>query len=54
LRFGAFVPHADQIEGAGEHGAFRETEEEARGEEAAPIVDETLADGDEAEEEHAG
>ena len=44
----ALVPHADQVEAAGEHAGFGEAEEEARRPEALDGADEALADGDEA------
>lgn len=53
LGFAAFVPHPDEVEGAGEHAGLSETEQKAGGEEAGVVLHEALADSDDAEEEHA-
>lgn len=53
LRFGSLVPHADQIEAAGEHPCLGETEEEPGCQQTRIGLDETLTDGHEAEAEHA-
>lgn len=52
LALRSLVPHADDVECSGEHVRFRHTEEEARREQTGVVLDETLTDCDDTEEEH--
>lgn len=53
LRLAALVPHPNQVKRSRKHPRLGEPEEEPGGEEAGVVLHEPLADGDEAEGEHA-
>ena len=46
------VPHANEIEGAGEHARLKQTQEEAGGQQSAVTLNKPLHHGGEAKEEH--